>query len=98
MLDGTHDIASSAGDETAMSETVPAKPPVDCREMVEVGVCPASNETLVGFAGIERSGVGGAGTGTPIRVVWTAERLEPGVLTVVVPVLSVVQVRGGGRY
>jgi len=92
MLDGTHDIASPAGDETAMSETVPAKPPVDCREMVEVAVCPATNETLVGFAAIEKSGVGGAVTVTPIQVVWTTEPFVPVMLTVYDPVVDPVNV------
>jgi len=36
MLDGRHDVVSPTGDEAALSATVPAKPPVDCREMVDV--------------------------------------------------------------
>jgi len=75
-----------------MSETVPAKPPVDCREMVEVAVCPATNETLVGFAAIEKSGVGGAVTVTPIQVVWTTEPFVPVMLTVYDPVVDPVNV------
>ena len=92
MLDGAHDVASPAGDETAVSETVPAKPPLNCREMVELADCPAANERLVGFAAIEKSGVGGAATVTPIEVVWTSEPLLPVMVTVYDPVADPVNV------
>ena len=82
MLDGRQEAVSPAGDEATVRETVPANPPVDRREMVELADCPATNEILVGFAVIEKSGVGGAVTVTPIEVVWTREPLVPVTVTV----------------
>ena len=93
MFAGRQAVVSPAGDETEVSETVPAKPPVDCKEIVEVADCPATNETLVGFAAIEKSGLGGAETVTPIEVVWTSEPLVPVTVTVYDPVVDPVNVQ-----
>src|SRR2546426_423538 len=93
MLDGRHDVVSPAGDEAALSETVPAKPPVDCREMVDVADCPARNDTLAGFAVIEKSGVDADVTVTPIEVVWMSEPLVPVTVTVYDPVVDPVNVQ-----
>jgi len=69
MLDGAHDAASPEGEEAVVSATAPLNPSVDVREIVEVTVSPATNETLSGFAETEKSGVDGAVTVTPIDVV-----------------------------
>ena len=68
MLEGAHDAATPEGEEAAVSATAPLNPPVDVREIVEVTVSPATNETLSGFAETEKSGVDGAVTVTPIDV------------------------------
>src|SRR2546425_11738715 len=93
MLVGRQEVVSPAGEETTLSETVPAKPPDDCREMVDVADCPAPNETLVGFALIEKSGVGGTVTVTPIEAVWTSEPLVPVTVTVYDPAVNPVNVQ-----
>ena len=93
MLVGKHDAASPAGDEATVSETVPAKPPVDCRDTVDVADCPATNETLVGFAVSEKSGVDGGVTVTPIEVVWTKEPPVPLTVTVYDPAVEPLKVQ-----
>ena len=55
MLEGAHDAATPEGEEAAVSATAPLNPPVDVREIVEVTVSPATNETLSGFAETEKS-------------------------------------------
>jgi len=35
-VEGTHEVATPAGEDAAVSETVPVNPPVDCREIVDV--------------------------------------------------------------
>ena len=35
-LEGTHDVVTPAGTETAVKSTVPPNPPVDTREIVEL--------------------------------------------------------------
>ena len=69
MLEGAQDAATPEGEEAVVSATAPLNPPVDVREIVEVAVSPAKNETLVGFAEMEKSGLDGAVTVTPIDVV-----------------------------
>jgi hypothetical protein len=93
MLVGRQEVVSPAGDEATVSETVPAKPPVDCKETVDVADCPAPNVTLVGFARIEKSGVGGAEIVTPIEAVWTSEPLVPVRVTVYDPAVDPVKVQ-----
>jgi len=93
MLVGAQEAVSPAGDVATVSETVPANPPVDRREMIELADCPATNETLVGFAVIEKSGVGGAVTVTPIEVVWVREPLVPVTVTVYDPAVDPVNVQ-----
>ena len=85
MLAGKQDAVSPVGDEATASETVPAKPPLDCKEMDEVADCPAGNETLAGFAVIEKSGGTGEVTVTPIEVVWRREPLVPVTVTLYDP-------------
>jgi len=93
MLEGTHEVAMPEGDELVVRATVPLKPPVDWREMVEVADCPARNDTLVGFAVIEKSGVDAEVTVTPIGVVWTREPLVPVIVTVYDPAVDPVNVQ-----
>src|SRR5881628_2281571 len=50
MLVGTHVTPIPAGEEVAVRSTVPVKPPVACREIVEVAERPEANETDPGFA------------------------------------------------
>jgi hypothetical protein len=55
-LDGTHEVVTPDGTETAVKFTVSAKPPVEAREIVELADCPVPKATLVGFAVRENSG------------------------------------------
>jgi len=55
-LDGAHEVVTPVGTDAAVKLTVPAKPPVDEREIVELTDRPVPNETLVGFAEIPKSG------------------------------------------
>src|SRR5436189_284910 len=55
-LDGTHEVVMPEGTDAAVKLTVPAKPPVDEREIVELADCPIPNDTLVGIAEIPKSG------------------------------------------
>src|SRR5438552_16870153 len=59
MLVGAHDVVTPVGAETAERSMVPAKPPLAVRLTVDVADRPAENETLAGFAAIEKSGTGG---------------------------------------
>src|SRR5947209_522420 len=56
MVEGLHDAATPEGGEAAVSSTVPVKPPVACREIVEVAERPEANETDPGFAESMKSG------------------------------------------
>ena len=85
MLDGAHEAATPEGEEAVVSATAPLNPPVDVREIVEVTVSPARNETLSGFAEMEKSGVDGAVTVTPIEVVWTRDPFVPVAVTMYDP-------------
>ena len=69
MLAGAQEVVTPPGVDAAVRATAPLNPPVDVREIVEVTVSPATNETLSGFAEMEKSGVDGAVTVTPIDVV-----------------------------
>src|SRR5439155_758462 len=55
-LTGTHEVVNPAGVDAAVRETAPLKPPVDWREIVEDADCPATNETVSGFAVRAKSG------------------------------------------
>src|SRR6267143_5130710 len=55
-LEGTHDVVTPAGTETAVSLTVSADPPVEEREIVELADWPVLKDTLAGFALREKSG------------------------------------------
>jgi len=69
MLAGTHEVVTPAGVDAAARETAPLKPPVDWREIVEDADWPATNDSVFGFAAIEKSGPAGAVTVTEIEVV-----------------------------
>src|SRR2546422_436041 len=56
MPEGTHVTLIPAGEEVAVRSTVPVKPPVECREIVEVAERPESNETDSGVAVSAKSG------------------------------------------
>jgi len=55
-LEGTHEVVTPEGTETAVKFTVSAKPPVEESETVELADCPVPKATLVGFAVRENSG------------------------------------------
>ena len=78
-LDGTHEVVTPAGTDAAVRLTVPAKPPVDEREIVELADCPVPNETLAGFADRTKSG---EVTVAAIVAVWTKLPLVPVMVTV----------------
>jgi len=78
-LDGTHEVVTPVGTETAVKLTVLAKPPVDEREIVELADCPVPNDTLAGFADREKSG---DVTVAAIVAVWTKLPLVPVIVTV----------------
>src|SRR2546427_620504 len=77
MLEGAHDAATPEGEEAAVRATAPLKPPVDVREIVEVAVSPATNDTAFGVAVIVKSGLAGVVTVTEIDVVWTRDSFVP---------------------
>jgi hypothetical protein len=55
-LEGTHEVVTPEGTETAVKFTMSAKPPVEEREIVELADCPVPKATFVGFAVRENSG------------------------------------------
>src|SRR5437773_1360305 len=54
--DGTQVVVTPAGDDDAVRPTVPVKPPLAVKLIVEVADPPAANETLIGFATRPKSG------------------------------------------
>ena len=56
MLAGTQVVATPAGADDAVRPTVPVKPPLAVKLIVEVADPPAAKETLVGFATRPKSG------------------------------------------
>ena len=92
MLVGTHVVVTPEGEETAARETVPLKPPLGVRLIVEVPLPPAGNETVVGLADTEKSAGGRAETETPIVVVWARDPLVPLTVTAYEPAAEEVSV------
>src|SRR5439155_24928368 len=56
VLAGTQVVAATAGADDAVRPTVPVKPPLVVKLIVEVADPPAAKETLVGFATRPKSG------------------------------------------
>jgi hypothetical protein len=78
-LDGTHEVVTPVGTETAVKLTVFAKPPIDEREIVDLADCPVPKDTLAGFADRAKSG---ASTVAAIVAVWTSVPFVPVIVTV----------------
>jgi hypothetical protein len=92
MLDGEQAGVTPEGEELPVRATVPVKPPLAVSPIVDVALCPAGKETLVGLAQRVKSGVGGAVTETPIVVVRTSDPLVPVTVTVYEPAADEVSV------
>jgi hypothetical protein len=80
MLEGEQVVVTPDGLEEAASETVPAKPPVDVRAIVEVAEAFATKEARLGEAVMEKS----AGVDTVAAMVasWCRLPLVPVIVTV----------------
>src|SRR5439155_121417 len=89
MLDCAQEIVNPSGEDAVVRSTVPAKPPVDCNEIVVDPESPAEKERADGFASKEKSG---SNTRTSIVAEWTRVPLVPVIVTVYVPVLFAVSV------
>src|SRR5882762_6722854 len=85
MLDGAHETVSPLGEDAVVRSTFPAKPPVDCKEIVVDADWPATNVTAGGFARREKSGCGTGVTVTSIDAVWLRFPLVPWMVTVYDP-------------
>ena len=59
MFEGLQVVSIPAGEDEVVSATVPVKPPVEWRVIVDVVESPATNETVLGFAEREKSGPAG---------------------------------------
>src|SRR5947209_4654079 len=57
--DGEQEPVTPAGADVTVSATLPVKPPVEVSAIVEVADWLGMNETLPGFAAMEKSGTGG---------------------------------------
>jgi hypothetical protein len=93
MLEGEQEGVTPAGEELLVRATVPVKPPVAIRPIVDVALCPAAKETLAGLAESVKSGGAGAVTVTQIVVVRTREPLVPVTETVCEPAADDVSVQ-----
>jgi len=82
MLEGEQVAVTPEGEEPPVRATVPVKPPVAFRRIVDVALCPAPNETEVGLAPRVKSGDGGVPTVTLIVAVRTFDPLVPVIVTV----------------
>ena len=81
-LDRVQEILSPSGDDAVVKSTVPAKPPVDRKEIVVDRESPAAKEREDGFASREKSGCGTGVTVTSIDALWLRFPLVPVVVTV----------------
>jgi len=81
-LDRVHEILSPSGEDAVVRSTVPAKPPVDCKEIVVDPESPAAKVRADGFASREKSGGGTGVTLTSIEAVWLRFPLVPVIVTV----------------
>jgi hypothetical protein len=88
MLEGEQDAVTPVGVERPVRPTVPVKPPLGVKPIVEVALCPATNETLVGLAHRVKSGVEAAVTETLIVAVRVRDPLVPVIVTVYVPAVE----------
>ena len=82
MLDCVHELVSPSGEDAVVRSTVPAKPPVDCNEIVVDLESPAVKERADGFASREKSGCGAGVTMTSIDALWLRFPLVPVIVTV----------------
>jgi hypothetical protein len=85
MLDGEQVGVTPEGDELPVRATVPVKPPLAVSPIVDVALCPATKETLVGLAESVKSGDGGVPTETLIVAVRKIDPLVPVIVTVKEP-------------
>ncbi len=81
MLDCVHELVSPSGEDAVVRSTVPAKPPVDCNEIVVDLESPAVKERAEGFASREKSGCGTGVTVTSIDALWLRFPLVPVIVT-----------------
>ena len=86
-LDRVQEILSPSGEDAVVRSTVPAKPPVDCKEIVVDPESPAAKERAGGFASREKSGGGTGVTRTSIEAVWLRFPLVPVIVTVYVEIV-----------
>src|SRR5206468_3127291 len=69
-LDRVQEILSPSGEDAVVRSTVPAKPPVDCKEIVVDPESPATKERADGFASRAKSGGGTGVTLTSIEALF----------------------------
>ena len=80
-LDREQEILSLSGEDAVVRSTVPAKPPVDRKEIVVNPESPAAKERADGFASREKSGGGTGVTLTSIEALWLRFPLVPVIVT-----------------
>jgi len=81
-LDRVQEILSPSGDDAVVKSTVPAKPPVDRKEIVVGPESPEGKERAGGFASREKSGCGAGVTVTSNDALWLRFPLVPVTVTV----------------
>ena len=79
MLAGAQVVVTPAGTDAAVNATVPVKPPLGWKLIVDEADCPPANDTLAGFADREKSG---DVTVAATVAVWTKLPLVPVIVTV----------------
>ena len=82
MLDCVQEMVSPSGEDAVVRSTVPANPPVDCKEIVVDPESPAEKERADGFASREKSGCGAGVTVTSNDALWLRFPLVPVIVTV----------------
>jgi len=76
------EILGPSGEDAVVRSTIPAKPPVDCNEIVVDPESPAVKEKADGFASRVKSGCGFGVTVTSIDTLWLRFPLVPVIVTV----------------
>ena len=79
MLAGVQVVVTPAGTEAAVNATVPVKPPLGWKLIVDEADCPPANETLAGL--MERAKSGDVTVAATVAV-WTKLPLVPVIVTV----------------
>src|SRR5947207_15680553 len=93
MLVGAQVVVTPAGTDAAVNATVPVKPPLGWKRIVDGADCPPANDTLAGLAASEKSGevtvVAAVAHGTNVPLVPGNERvLQHGFVALAGPVVA----------